>query len=54
MRDESKRLEAARRVREAAAALGLRMLGEAESVLAGPKGNRERFLLLGVPDRAPG
>ncbi len=56
VRDEAKRLEAARRVREAAVALGLRVLGEAESVLAGPKGNRERFLLLGMPgepDRPP-
>ena len=28
----------------------LRTLAEAESVLAGPKGNRERFLLLQAPD----
>ncbi len=29
--------------------LGLRFLAEAESVLPGPKGNRERFLLLERP-----
>ena len=52
VRDQAKRLEAARRVREAAVALGLRVLDEAESVLAGPKGNRERFLLLEVPGEA--
>ena len=48
VRDPALRDEAVRRVCEAAAALGLRMLGEAESVLAGPKGNRERFVLLAV------
>ena len=49
VRDPALRVEAARRVRAAADALGLRLLGEAESVLAGPKGNRERFLLLERP-----
>lgn len=52
VRDPALRREAARRVRAAAAALGLRVAGEAESVLAGPKGNRERFLLLEVPAAA--
>ena len=36
-------------VREAAERLGFGVEGEAESVLAGPKGNRERFLLLARP-----
>ncbi|MBW2414999.1 MAG: TlyA family RNA methyltransferase [Deltaproteobacteria bacterium] len=52
VRDPEKRREAAARVRAAAEALGLDVLDEAESVLAGPKGNRERFLLLSVPDPA--
>ena len=46
VRDPELRLEAARRVREAALALGLRIRGEADSVLPGPKGNVERFLWL--------
>ncbi len=50
VREPEKRLEAAARVRAAAEALGLEALDEAESVLAGPKGNRERFLLLAAPD----
>jgi 23S rRNA (cytidine1920-2'-O)/16S rRNA (cytidine1409-2'-O)-methyltransferase len=49
VRDPALRDEAVRRVREAAAALGLHVRDEAESVLPGPKGNRERFLLLEVP-----
>ncbi len=49
VRDPEMQLEAARRVREAAEELGLRVLGEEESALAGPKGNRERFLLLERP-----
>jgi len=55
VRDPELRARAVRDVRAAAEALGLRALGEAESVLAGPKGNREVFLLLerascGSPD----
>ncbi len=46
VRDPAKQVEAARRVRESAERLGLRALAERESVLPGPKGNRERFLLL--------
>ena len=46
VRDPEKRAEAVARVREAAEALGLRVCGQHESVLAGPKGNREVFLLL--------
>ncbi len=49
VRDPLKRRAAARRVREAAERLGLRPLGEEECALAGPKGNRERFLLLERP-----
>jgi 23S rRNA (cytidine1920-2'-O)/16S rRNA (cytidine1409-2'-O)-methyltransferase len=46
VRDPALRARAAREVREAAEALGLVALGEVDSVLAGPKGNREVFLLL--------
>lgn len=46
VRDPEKRAQAARLVREAAEAKGLVVVAEAESVLAGPKGNRERFVLL--------
>ncbi len=48
VRDPVKREAAVRSVRNAAQALGLRLLGECDSVLAGPKGNVERFLLLEV------
>jgi 23S rRNA (cytidine1920-2'-O)/16S rRNA (cytidine1409-2'-O)-methyltransferase len=56
VRDPVKRREAVRRVGEAAERLGLRVLGEVESTLPGPKGNRERFLLLLRPgeDRGSG
>jgi 23S rRNA (cytidine1920-2'-O)/16S rRNA (cytidine1409-2'-O)-methyltransferase len=53
VRDPAKRAEAARRVGEAAEQLGLRVLGEVESALPGPKGNRERFLLLLRPAESP-
>jgi 23S rRNA (cytidine1920-2'-O)/16S rRNA (cytidine1409-2'-O)-methyltransferase len=46
VRDPELRALAARQVREAALGLGLEVEGEAESVLPGPKGNLERFLLL--------
>jgi 23S rRNA (cytidine1920-2'-O)/16S rRNA (cytidine1409-2'-O)-methyltransferase len=46
VRDPDKRREAVERVRAAAAGLGLSCPGQAESVLSGPKGNREVFLLL--------
>jgi 23S rRNA (cytidine1920-2'-O)/16S rRNA (cytidine1409-2'-O)-methyltransferase len=45
VRDPELRARAVREVRQAGAALGLTPLGEAESPLAGPKGNREVFLL---------
>jgi len=47
VRDDAERAAAARRVREAAEALGLAWRGQAESRLPGPKGNREIFLRLG-------
>ena len=49
VRDERKRRQAVERVRRAAVKLGLEPLGEAESALPGPKGNREIFLLLSRP-----
>ena len=49
VRDPEARREAARRVREAAEARGARVRGEVESALAGPKGNRERFVWLEAP-----
>jgi len=49
VRDEALRAEAVRAVREAAVALGYSAAGEAESRLAGPRGNREVFLWLRPP-----
>jgi 23S rRNA (cytidine1920-2'-O)/16S rRNA (cytidine1409-2'-O)-methyltransferase len=46
VRDPALRAEAVRSVRETAERLGLAVRGEAESVLRGPKGNREVFLWL--------
>ena len=46
VRDPEKRAAAVARVRDAARAIGLDVTGEVESVLAGPKGNREVFLRL--------
>jgi 23S rRNA (cytidine1920-2'-O)/16S rRNA (cytidine1409-2'-O)-methyltransferase len=46
VRDDADRASAVARVREAAAALGYEVRGEAESRLAGPAGNREVFLWL--------
>lgn len=46
VRDDALRAAAVARVREVAASLGLEAAGEAESRLAGPKGNREVFLRL--------
>ena len=45
VRDDAKRYEAVSKVRACGEALGLRAIGESDSVLAGPKGNREIFLL---------
>jgi 23S rRNA (cytidine1920-2'-O)/16S rRNA (cytidine1409-2'-O)-methyltransferase len=46
VRDDAARADAVAAVRAAAMALGLAVCGEAESVLPGPKGNREVFLWL--------
>ncbi len=46
VRDDADRAAAVARVREAAETLGYAARGEAESRLAGPKGNREVFLWL--------
>ena len=46
VRDDTARADAVAAVRTAAEALGLAVRGEAESLLAGPKGNREVFLWL--------
>jgi 23S rRNA (cytidine1920-2'-O)/16S rRNA (cytidine1409-2'-O)-methyltransferase len=46
VRDPAVRAAAVARVRQAAAALALEVHGEADSVLPGPKGNREVFLWL--------
>jgi 23S rRNA (cytidine1920-2'-O)/16S rRNA (cytidine1409-2'-O)-methyltransferase len=46
VRDPAVRAAAVARVRQAAAAIALEVHGEADSVLPGPKGNREVFLCL--------
>jgi len=46
VRDPAKRAEAVARVRAAAEALGFTVAGEADAVIAGPKGNQETFLRL--------
>jgi 23S rRNA (cytidine1920-2'-O)/16S rRNA (cytidine1409-2'-O)-methyltransferase len=46
VRDPAVRAEAVARVRREAEGMGLRVRGEADSVLQGPKGNREVFLWL--------
>jgi 23S rRNA (cytidine1920-2'-O)/16S rRNA (cytidine1409-2'-O)-methyltransferase len=45
IRDDALRLEAVGRVKDALVAAGFELLGEADSVLPGPKGNLERFVL---------
>jgi 23S rRNA (cytidine1920-2'-O)/16S rRNA (cytidine1409-2'-O)-methyltransferase len=50
VRDPAVRAAAVARVRDAAAALGLHVRGEADAVLPGPKGNREVFLWLARAD----
>jgi 23S rRNA (cytidine1920-2'-O)/16S rRNA (cytidine1409-2'-O)-methyltransferase len=45
IRDDALRLEAVGRVKEALESAGFELLDEADSVLPGPKGNRERFVL---------
>src|SRR5262245_58854458 len=50
VRDPAKRARAVREVREGRQGLGLLPLAETESILAGPKGNREVFLLFRRPE----
>lgn len=45
IRDDALRLEAVGRVKDALEAAGFELLGDADSVLPGPKGNLERFVL---------
>lgn len=52
VRDDALRAAAVADVRAAAEALGWRAAGQADSVLPGPKGNREVFLLLQPPAAA--
>jgi len=54
VRDDAKRAQAVASVRACAEALGLEAVGEAESRLAGPKGNREVFLRLRPRGSKPG
>lgn len=49
VRDPALHAAAVERVRAAAVALGLTVLGECESPIMGPKGNREFFLALRTP-----
>lgn len=51
--DDGLRAEAARAVAACGAALGYEVVGQADSRVAGPKGNREIFLRLARPDVAP-
>jgi 23S rRNA (cytidine1920-2'-O)/16S rRNA (cytidine1409-2'-O)-methyltransferase len=52
VRDPALRARAIERVRAHARDLGLEVLGEVESPLAGPSGNQESFLWLRVPRAA--
>lgn len=47
--DPERRAAAVKKVRQSAAAAGLEVLGESESVLVGPAGNHEYFLHLRMP-----
>jgi len=49
VRDPTVRAAAVARIRDEAQTLGLTVRGESDSVLAGPKGNREVFLWLARP-----
>jgi 23S rRNA (cytidine1920-2'-O)/16S rRNA (cytidine1409-2'-O)-methyltransferase len=53
VRDPDVRATVVRGVRDHATTLGLSVLGEAESVLSGPSGNREVFLHLRVDEATP-
>jgi 23S rRNA (cytidine1920-2'-O)/16S rRNA (cytidine1409-2'-O)-methyltransferase len=52
VRDEATRQSAATRVREAATSLGFEVVGQSDSPLAGPSGNREILLVLRKPPAA--
>jgi 23S rRNA (cytidine1920-2'-O)/16S rRNA (cytidine1409-2'-O)-methyltransferase len=52
VRDPAVRASAVARVRDHAASIGLVVLGEVESSLTGPAGNRETFLHLRRPPEA--
>lgn len=54
VRDEGKRLEAVRSVAEFAGTLGFSVIGQAESRVKGPKGNKEFFLHLRWDGGTPG
>ena len=53
VRDDADRLEAAREVQQAASELGYSSRGQADSRLAGPKGNREIFAYFRPPPAVP-
>lgn len=53
VRDPALHAAAVAGVRECAAGLNLEVLGECESPILGPKGNREFFLALRIPDGTP-
>jgi 23S rRNA (cytidine1920-2'-O)/16S rRNA (cytidine1409-2'-O)-methyltransferase len=53
IRDEDVRQRAVARVTAAMTEAGFELLGEVDSVLAGPKGNRERFVLARLPASEP-
>jgi len=51
VRNEADREAAIQRIRVLANGQGFRLIGECDSKITGPKGNREHFLLLEVPAR---
>jgi 23S rRNA (cytidine1920-2'-O)/16S rRNA (cytidine1409-2'-O)-methyltransferase len=53
IRDENVRLEAVARVIQAVTEEGFELVGESDSVLEGPKGNRERFVLARLDELPP-
>jgi 23S rRNA (cytidine1920-2'-O)/16S rRNA (cytidine1409-2'-O)-methyltransferase len=53
IRDDNVRLKAVARVRAAMEKEGFELLGEIDSKLTGPRGNRERFVLARLPELEP-
>lgn len=51
VRNEADREAAIQRIRDLASVQGFRLMDECDSRITGPKGNREHFLLLGVPPK---